>query len=425
MKTTITNLRQTGGSLFEALRAASADGVGITRDGYGRGETVALELLESFAMSEGLHAERDRAGNLLIGLEAKPARASLLIGSHLDSVPQGGNYDGAAGLVAGLLCLMRLRDEGVKPPAPVGVLCLRGEESVWFGRASLGSSALFGKLAADDLERRKRQSTLTLRDCMKAIGADVDAIAAGEPLILPQSVAGYLELHIEQGAVMVSRELPTAVVPAIRGNVRHNHIRCVGEAAHSGATPRWLRRDAVFAVADLLMRLDEHWRVLLERGLDLVVTAGIVATEPAEHAVSRVPGEATFSLEIRSQSVDTLEGFYRLVQTECASIEAARKVTFAFDRRVDSAPARMHEPIVAGLLELSAMLGLPTERVASGPGHDASVFANNGVPAGMIFVRNQNGSHNPREAMALDDFMRGVELLYAAVRDQPWLRGIV
>jgi N-carbamoyl-L-amino-acid hydrolase len=421
MKAAITDLRRIAAALFEALRSVSSDGIGITRDSFGRGETCALELVDSFAQREGFSTEHDRAGNLLVNLAPDRTRAPLFIGSHLDSVPQGGNYDGAAGVVAGLLCLIRLRDEGIKPPVPVVLLCLRGEESVWFGKASLGSSALFGRLTADDLQRCKRQSTLTLRDCLQAIGADVDAIAAGRPLIAPQAVAAYLELHIEQGAVMVNRHLPTAIVPAIRGNVRHSLIRCVGEAAHSGATPRWLRHDAVFAIADLLMRLDEHWRVLLERGLDLVVTAGMLNTIAAEHAVSRVPGEATFSLEIRSQSVDTLEAFYRLVQTECASIEAARKVTFVFDDRVDSAPARMNERIVAGLLERSAALGLPTELVPSGPGHDASVFANAGVPAGMIFVRNQNGSHNPREAMTLEDFMRGVELLYAAVKQPPWL----
>jgi beta-ureidopropionase / N-carbamoyl-L-amino-acid hydrolase len=422
MKTTVSHLRQIGWSLFETLRTASSDGVGITRDSYGPGETTALELIRRFAAKQGFHYECDGGGNLLVSLDVHASAKPILIASHLDSVPQGGNYDGAAGIVAGLLCLVRLRDEGVRSPVPIKVLCLRGEESAWFGKASIGSNALFGQLTGDELDLCKRQTNSTLRECMKAIGADVDAIAARHPFIRSHAVAGYLELHIEQGAVMATRGFSTAVVPAIRGNVRHNHVRCIGEAAHSGATPRWLRRDAVFAIADLLMRLDEHWRVLLERGLDLVVTAGIIATNPGEHAVSRVPGEATFSLEIRSQSLETLEAFYRLIQTECAGIAAARNVKFVFDRRVDTSPARMDDRIVSTLLDLSGNLGLPTELVPSGPGHDASVFANNGVPAGMIFVRNENGSHNPRETMALDDFMAGVELLYAACTTPKWLR---
>ena len=415
------NLRDVGRSLFDALRAASDDGVGITRDGYGPGETRALELLQDFASAQGFHAERDEAGNLIVTADGHCSRRPILIGSHLDSVPQGGNYDGAAGIVAGLLCLVRFRNEGIEPPFPIKVLGLRGEESAWFGRANIGSRALFGKMSGDELSLRKRGSAETLQDCMKTAGVNVEAIAANQPLLDPRTVAAYLELHIEQGAVMVSRGFQTAVVPAIRGNMRHNRICCVGEAAHSGATPRWLRRDSVFAIADLLMRLDEHWRVLLERGLDLVVTAGVIGTNPAEHAVSRVPGEATFSLEVRSESQMTLEAFYRLIQTECEAIAIARRVNFEFDRRVDSMPARMNEQIVSALLECSRSLGLPVELIPSGPGHDASVFANNGIPSAMIFVRNEHGSHNPREAMALDDFMAGVELLYAACKEPKWL----
>src|SRR5665213_2848228 len=175
------------------------------------------------------------------------------------------------------------------------------------------------------------------------------------------SLAAYLELHIEQGPVMVARGFPTAVVTGIRGNIRHKEIHCIGEAAHSGAVPRWLRRDAVFAVAELITHLDEHWQILLERGLDLVVTAGMISTNPAEHAMSRVPGEVRFSFEVRSQSSDTLEAFYHLMRTECRTIGAKRKVEFRFDRRLDTKPARMSEAWVERLLHLSRRLGLPAE----------------------------------------------------------------
>lgn len=414
------DLAEVGRALFESLSQVASDGVGVTRDSYGPGEDAALDLVERFATCEGLHTARDRGGNLLIS-SGDSAPVSIVLGSHLDSVPQGGNYDGAAGVIAGLLCLLRFRAEGITPPLPVKVLALRGEESAWFGKANIGSHALFGRLLRSDLALQKRDSTRTLLECLRDCGADVEAVVAGEPLVDPASIAGYLELHIEQGPVMVNRGLPTAVVPAIRGNVRHPKVRCLGEGAHSGATPRWLRRDSVFAVADLLMRLDEHWRVLLERGVDLVVTAGILATNPAEHAVSRIPGEATFSLEARSQSQDTLEAFYRLIQTECRAIEATRRVSFVFDRRIDTPPARMDERIVSALLDCSATLGLPREAVPSGPGHDAAIFASAGVPSAMIFVRNEHGSHNPHEAMAIDDFMAGVNLLYAACRSPLWL----
>jgi len=206
------------------------------------------------------------------------------------------------------------------------------------------------------------------------------------------------------------------VVSAIRGNVRHNRMVCIGDAQHSGVVPRWLRHDAMFAVADLIMRTDEHWRALLERGTDLVVTNGIVQTDPAEHSISRIPGHVAFSLEIRSRSRDTLEAFYQLLHAECKAIAWERGVEFVFDRRVMSAPASMDPAICARLNEACAAQATPHDTIPSGAGHDASLFANAGVPSGMLFVRNAHGSHNPREAMEMDDFMLGVQALGDALR---------
>ena len=170
---------------------------------------------------------------------------------------------------------------------------------------------------------------------------------------MPTTVRAYLELHIEQGPVMIARKFPTAVVTGIRGNLRHRNIVCRGEAGHSGTVPRWLRRDAVFAVADLLMRLDEHWNRLLERGLDLVITIGVIGTDPELHAMSRIPGEVAFSFEVRSQSYDTLEAFYELFRSECRAVSDLRHVKFEFDDRVYAEPARMDEGIVRKLVALS------------------------------------------------------------------------
>lgn len=402
--------------LFDALRTATGDGIGVTRESYGPGEQKAAEIIKATAEEMGLATEWDAAANLVVTLRGREAdRPFIACGSHLDSVPQGGNYDGAAGVIAGLLCLARLRHEGVTPSRTIKLIALRGEESAWFGKTYIGSSALFGELSEADLTLRHRTDRRSLKEHMQERGADVERIAAGETLLDPATVAAYLELHIEQGPVMVARDLPTAVVTGIRGNIRHQAVTCIGEAGHSGAVPRWLRRDAVFAVAELITHLDEHWRILLERGLDLVITTGIIGTNPAEHAMTRIPGEVSFSLDIRSQSIDTLEAFYQLLLTECRSIGAARKVEFRFDRRLESRPARMSEAWIERLTAISSRLGLPTETLPSGAGHDASIFANAGVPSAMIFVRNEHGSHNPAEAMELDDFLKGVELLYQAL----------
>lgn len=408
----ILELKPLAEKLFNDVCKLSSDGIGVTRDSYGRGESEAAQYLRDFAAQEGLAVDADRAANLRISLpEVDATQAAVWVGSHLDSVPQGGNFDGLAGIISGLLCLIGQKRAGQPSRLPLRTIAFRGEESAWFGKAYMGSGAALGKLSAEDLALKHRQSGRTLADCMQEAGADMEAIRAQQVLFDKSKAHAYLELHIEQGPVMVARQLPLAVVPGIRGNVRHNRIVCLGEPGHSGAVPRWLRKDAMFAVADLITRLDEHWRVLLERGSDLVVTTGVVGTNPAEHSISRIPGQVDFSFEVRSKSVDTLEGFYQLMRTECKAISRDRGVRFEFDRRIESAPATMDPKLSELLAKQCAQRGLPVEMVPSGAGHDASLFANAGIPTGMLFIRNENGSHNPYEAMDLDDFMLGTQVL--------------
>lgn len=413
----ILELKPLAEQLFADIRALSFDGVGVSRDSYGAGESATADYLRRFAEAHGLRVESDRAANLVFSLpEENAEQPAAWVGSHMDSVPQGGNYDGLAGIVAGLLCQIARSRQQAPDAAPLRVIAFRGEESAWFGKAYMGSGAALGKLSAEDLALPHRRSGKTLGECMAAAGADVEAIAAQQPLFDTARAAAYVELHIEQGPVMVARKLPLAVVPGIRGNVRHNRMTCIGEPGHSGAVPRWLRKDAMFAVAELITRLDEHWKVLLERGIDLVVTTGMVSTDPSEHAISRIPGTVHFSFEVRSKSVDTLEGFYQLLHAECDAISRNRGVRFEFDRRIASAPATMDPALSTLLGNACAGAGLPVESVPSGAGHDAALFANAGVPTAMLFVRNEHGSHNPDEAMEIDDFMLGVKVLHDALR---------
>lgn len=402
-------LRPMAEKLFSDVRELTFDGVGVTRQSYGRGESDTADYLRAFAASEGLEVRADRAANLVFGLpQTAAASAVTWCGSHIDSVPQGGNFDGYAGVVAGLLCLVAQKAGGTPYARPLEVVAFRGEESAWFGKAYMGSGALFGKVSESDLALKQRTTGESMEACMRRCGADVEAIRAQQTLLDKARIKAYLELHIEQGPVMVARQLPLAVVSGIRGNVRHNRVVCHGDAQHSGVVPRWLRHDAMFAVADLIMRIDEHWRVLLERGTDLVVTTGVVSTDPAEHSISRIPGQVSFSLEARSKSTDTLEAFYQLMRAECGSIERERGVRFEFDRRLLSDPATMDEKLCGVLSEACAAQEAAFELIPSGAGHDASLFANAGIPSGMLFVRNQNGSHNPHEAMDIEDFMLGV-----------------
>jgi N-carbamoyl-L-amino-acid hydrolase len=404
--------------MFEALREAGFDGTGVTRECYADGESRALDIVEAGARRLELTTERDAAANLWVTLPGtEPGLPFAACGSHMDTVPQGGNFDGAAGVVGGLMALAALRAEGFRPRRAIRVLALRGEESAFFGRAYIGSSALFGKLTAQDLTQTNVRSGRPLSDCMREVGADVERITRSEALLDPAALACWLELHIEQGPVLTAMNLPVAVVSGIRGNIRHRAVECLGEAGHSGAVPRWLRHDSVFAVAELLTRLDRHWCELLERGGDLVLTTGMAGTDTHEHALTRIPGRMTFSLDLRSQSRETMEAFYDLFTAECRVVAAERGVEFRPDCRLEAAPALMDERLTAVLRREVRAVGLTDEPIPSGAGHDAAVFSNAGVPTGMIFVRNAHGSHNPGEAMDIADFMIGVEVLKRTLRE--------
>ena len=406
--------------IFSDIRRMSEDGPGVSRDSYGPGEQAAIDYCADLARAEGLDVRFDEAANLIMELPGKdPDAPCIVCGSHLDSVPQGGNFDGAAGVIAGLIAVIRMKRSNVVPPRTIRVMALRGEESAWFGLCYLGSSALFGQLAKDDLDRKHRATGKTLGDYMADAGAQVARIQNGERLIDPAHIAAYIELHIEQGPVMVARDLPVGIVTGLRGNIRHAEIVCTGEAGHAGAVPRWLRHDAVMATAELLNRIDKHWQALLERGLDLVVTTGMMSTNADKHAMSRIPGECQFCLEIRSQSIDTLEAFYQLVRSEADNVSRDRGVSFAFDRRSLSDPAVMDDRWIKHLMETCKDLNVAADELPSGAGHDAAVFANSEIPSAMIFVRNENGSHNPHEAMELDDFMYGTDVLYTALLNPP------
>ena len=290
-------------SLFERLRRNSFDGVGITRESYAAGETAAHDLIAGVARQEGLQVDDDAARNLIIALPGRePGKPFIACGSHLDSVPQGGNFDGAAGVVAGLTVLVHLKRAGLVPPRTVKVFVFRAEESAWFGKSWLGSNAMFGRLTEGDLSMPRATNGQTLRDAMIATGVNVNVISGGKRLLDPARLVAFLELHIEQGPVLVARNLPVAVVTGIYGNIRHMRIVCHGRSEHGGGVPRGMRRDAAFAVAHLIVRLDAAWQEFERSGDNVVVTCGIIETNPNDRAISRIPGEVSFSLEISSRT---------------------------------------------------------------------------------------------------------------------------
>ena len=360
----------------------------------------------------GLEIAIDPAGNLLMTLPGTDRTAQrIVLGSHLNSVPTGGNYDGAAGVLAGLATVAGMRQAGFVPGRDITVLAIRAEEAgAWFPTSYPGSHASLGRLPPGVLEVKRNDTGRTLAEHMREMGFDPDAVAAGTCLLPPASIAAYLELHIEQGPVLDAEQIPVAVVSGIPGSRRLRAARVLGEYNHSGATPRRYRADAAIALAELAYRLDDHWGRLDAQGHQLVCTFCVLATTEAA-GFTKIPGEARFQLDIRSvqpASVDAMvDELHRLV----ATIEARRGVRFDLGVETGSLPSPMDPALRAALTQAAAASGVACRAMASGGGHDAAAFAQAGVPAAMLFVRNQHGSHNPHEAMRMEDFAAGCAVM--------------
>jgi N-carbamoyl-L-amino-acid hydrolase len=395
-------------SLFDRLSDATRRGRGIVRDSYGAGEQAAHDIMRSAAERIGLEISVDAIGNLTMTLPGRDRSAQrIIIGSHLDSVPQGGNYDGAAGVVAGLCVVSALKGAGVAPRCDVSVMGIRAEESAWFDIAYLGSGGAFGLLDPACLSIPRSDTGRSLESTLIERGFDPEAIRERRTLLDPSKIRAYLELHIEQGPTLVAEGLPAAVVTGIRGCKRFRNARCMGQYGHSGAVNRPHRRDAVAATVALLHHLESIWLQQEAAGADLVVTSGELFTDPALHGPSKIAGETRFVLDVRSVSDATMNAVATEAREAAARIGAAYRVTFDLGATSDSPPAVMDNRLRASLMGL---LDRPFE-MPSGAGHDAAVFAKLGIPTGMIFVRNENGSHNPDEAMTLDDFAVATQAL--------------
>ena len=402
--------------IFDDIREMSRDVQGVTRQAFSAKETEVLEYLTAIGRTLDLEIKPDRAGNVWMTLPGKDrALPAFVAGSHVDSVPQGGNYDGLAGVTAALTVAWWMRQTGYQPVRDFTVLMMRGEESSFFGKAYMGSLGMLGKLTEKDLALKIRDGSCTLAQAMQSCGIDTGAVSGGKALIDTDKIAAFVELHIEQGPTLdVQKEARAGIVTGIRGNIRHKAVKILGEAAHSGATDKPYRHDALMAFTDWMQRIDRAWDRWLVNGEDLVFTVGVLKMASSA-AISVIPGEVTFSVDIRSLSADTVRRFHDLMQKYGEEVAAERGVKIEYDPALLTAPSGVDSQLSDRLESSAKAEGIPCIRLASGAGHDSAVLGNNGIPVAMIFVANQLGSHNPHEAMKMEDFMQGTDILWAAV----------
>ncbi len=411
--------------LFDTIAAATGDGVGMAREPYGANEQKASDLLEAKARQLSLEVTRDPFGNLYMTLPGADRQApGWITGSHIDSVPSGGNFDGLAGVVAGLTAVATLQAAGLVPPNDLTVMGVRAEEaSAWYAGAHgghIGSRAALGILPPGELDSAiNSRSGRSLREHMTEAGFSPDRVQQDHGTIDLARYRGWLELHIEQGPVLERLGLPVGVVTAIRGSSRARSCRCTGAYTHSGAVPHEYRSDAVLATVELVHRLEAEAARVRASGGDLTYTVGKLFTDAGLHSITKVPGQVDFCLEYRSQERPVLDHMTGWARSQAERIGAERRVTFDLGTFSVQEPATMDPGFREALSLGAAALDIPAMDIASGAGHDAQDFVHAGLPAAMIFVRNANGSHNADEAMDLADFELGTRLLAWMVAGQP------
>jgi N-carbamoyl-L-amino-acid hydrolase len=332
----------------------------------------------------------------------------LLFGSHIDSVPRGGNFDGDVGTLGALEVMLTLRDEKATTRHPLEMVVWSNEEGVHYGKGLFGSRAAARGPDIGELDEKDEQG-VTLSEWLRRYGLNPARIA--EARLDPRSVAGYLELHIEQGPYLDRAGLQVGVVEGIVGIDRY-HVAVQGFANHAGTTPMNERRDALVAAARLIQGVREE---VMARPGRQVGNVGWVQVSPG--APNVVPGLVRLPVELRDLRREVIDDMAARVRARAEAIAREAGVTVTMERHSTDEPA----PTDAGLrdvIEAEARgAGYTTLRMPSGAGHDAQSLGRAGIPIGMIFVPSEGGiSHSPQERTEWDDCARGAEVLSRTLR---------
>lgn len=368
-------------------------------------EWLAAELAKA-----GLAPTVDAGGNL-IGRRAgtEPALRPILIGSHSDTVPSGGRYDGVLGVLCALEVAQALHEAGHTLRHSLEVIDFLAEEPSEFGLSCVGSRAIGGALTAADLERR-RPDGMTLAEGLAYVGGDpssVLSIARG-----PSSTAAYVEVHIEQGRVLENEGIPVGVVTDIVG-IRREAWTVTGRADHSGATPMDLRRDALVGASHVIREARRAANATLGAPQPLVATVGHIVVEP--NAANAVPGHVTMTLEVRSGNDAAVRSFGAELWERVRPEMDALGLTVARQEISHALPTPCAAPIRQAIAEAAADLGLTSRELPSGAGHDGVFVARTG-PVGMIFTPCLDGrSHAPEESITPEQAANGAQVLLSAV----------
>jgi len=367
------------------------------------------ELFAGWARAAGMQVEMDAAGNVIGRLAGRrPELAPVMVGSHLDTQPYGGKYDGIAGSLAALAVAESLLAADARPDRTIEVVVWAGEEgSGRFDVGCIGSRAMIGGLTDEHLGLRCRNTGETLAEAMRGCGLAPESIGSCERA--PGSIHAVLELHIEQGPYLEESGIALGVVEAISGN-RRIPLEIEGVQAHSGAQPMTHRRDALNAAAEIILMAESE---VLASVTPVVATSGQFDHFP--HSIAAVPGRSELTIDLRSSSSQTLLEKEQAVRRGVEEICARRGVGLRLEPSWGMDPTRTDEALVEVLRDACAEAGETSMLMDSGAGHD-SLMLGKRFPAGVLFVPSRDGlSHCPEEFTAEEDLARGLSALQIAV----------
>ena len=369
---------------------------------------LAGELVAGWMEAAGMTVRVDAAGNV-VGRYAGAGendRPALVLGSHLDTVPDAGRFDGVLGVLVAIAAVERLAARGERLSSPVDVAAFADEEGVRFGVAYLGSSAYAGLFEPGWLELVDEHGT-TAADAIRTLGGDPGALLGGPA----PAIGGYVEVHIEQGPVLEREGLPVGVVSTIAGRTRATST-LHGEPGHAGTLPMEGRRDALAAAAEAVLAVEATGRATE----GLVATVGSLSVEPG--AANVVPGEATFSVDVRHADDRVREDAVRTLGEAIGRIASVRGLGLEWTVLQETPAVVMAERLAERLGAAITAEGYPVRSLVSGAGHDAAVLARV-CPAAMLFVRCAGGiSHDPRESVDEADVAIALDVLERFLRMQ-------
>ncbi|MDR3074120.1 MAG: M20 family metallo-hydrolase [Deltaproteobacteria bacterium] len=392
-------------SVLNRLAAIGGTGQGgSNRLAFSDEDMAAREYFKEQMRESGLAVREDAFGNLIGRLEGSdPSLPAVGTGSHIDTVPNGGHFDGMAGSVASLLAIRRIREKGMTRH-PLECIIFQMEESSRFSLATFGSKVMVGKADLAIAEKATDKSGLTLPQAMAARGfafSDLPDAARKKG-----ELACFIELHIEQSPSLEERGLPVGIVTAIAAPIR-THIVIEGKASHSGGTAMNNRRDALVSAADMTLAVRRVGNAFARR--EIVATVGNLTVFPG--AMNVVPGKAELWIDLRGTNRAVMDEAQAALEKAARGIEAAYGTPFTLNILGADNPVPMTPRIIDLMGDVARDLGVPSMPIVSGAGHDTMNMAAI-TDVGMVFIRCRDGlSHNPGEFAALDDIMAGAKVL--------------